>query len=157
MVDPRFEGQAGRVVGWLNNTFHYPNAAQQQEAIETVARTVNRGNYARAYRDGANGLWSPELERLAGSDSVNAAMQKAVRSARDEGVISGYGAMNPRVTFNNGVMEFQRGRGGAPAYPDLQYWDLVRRELSDAARAATPGSAEARRLNGFATAMNYRA
>lgn len=153
-INDRFEGQATRVSDYLRGAFHFPDAHAQQQAIEQTARTANRGAYARAYRDGSGGLWSPELERLAGSDAVNGAMQRAVKSARDEGVVSGYGAMNPGVTFNNGVMEFQRGKGGAPVYPDLQYWDLVRRELSDAARAATPGSAEARRLNNFATTMN---
>lgn len=155
MIDPRFVGQAPRIIGWLNNTFHYPNATAQQAAIEQTARTVNRAAYARAYRDGSNGLWSPELERLSGSDAVASAMRRAASNAKDEAVVGGYGAMNPRITFNqSGVMQFNRGPNGVPTYPDLQYWDLVRRELSDAARAATPGSAEARRLNNFAATMN---
>lgn len=153
-VNDRFEGQSGRVVEWLRNTFHFPNADAQQQAIEQTARNVNRGAYARAYRDGAGGVWSPELERLAGSDAVTGAMQRAAAKARDESIIGGYGAMNPRVTFNNGVLEFQRGRNGMPLYPDLQYWDLVRRELSDAAQTAGRGTSEARRLNSFATALN---
>lgn len=153
-INDRFEGQTGRVVQWLRDTFHYPNADAQQQALEQAARTANRGAYARAYRDGAEGVWSPELERLAGSDAVTAAMQRAAAKARDESIIGGYGAMNPRVTFDNGVVTFQRGRNGMPLYPDLQYWDLVRRELSDAARNAGAGTSEARRLNSFANALN---
>ena len=43
---------------------------------------------------------------------------------------------------------------GVPTYPDLQFWDLTRRELSDAAMRAGPGTAEARRLTSFAKALN---
>ena len=153
-INDRFEGQTGRVVQWLRDTFNYPNADAQQQALEQTARTANRAAYARSYRDGSDGVWSPEIERLAGSDAVAGAMQRAAAKARDESIVSGYGAMNPRVTFNNGVMNFQRGRNGMPLYPDLQYWDLVRRELSDAAQNAGRGTSEARRLNSFATSLN---
>lgn len=153
-VNDRYQGQTGRVIEWLRNTFHFPNADAQQQAIEQTARGVNRAAYTRAYQDGAGGVWSPELERLAGSDAVTGAMQRAAAKARDESIIGGYGAMNPRVTFRNGILEFQRGRNGMPLYPDLQYWDLVRRELSDAAQNAGRGTSEARRLNNFATTLN---
>lgn len=154
-IDDRFEGQGPRITDWLRNTFNYPNAAAQQEAIETTARTVNNAAYRRAYRDGQNGLWSPELERLAGADAVTGAMQSAARKAKDEAIVSGYGAMNPRITFTpSGTIQFNRGPNGVPTYPDLQYWDLVRRELRDAAINAGRGTAEARRLNSFATSLN---
>lgn len=154
-VNDRFEGQSDRVTGWLANTFNYPNASAQQQALEQTARGVNRAAYARAYRDGADGLWSPELERLAGSDAVSSAMQSAARKAGDEAIVSGYGAMNPRITFTpDGRMQFNRGPNGTPTYPDLQYWDLVRREISDAAQNAGRGTSEARRLNSFATSLN---
>lgn len=154
-INDRFEGQTDRVTGWLRNVFHYPNAQAQQQAIEDTARTVNRGAYARAYRDGSGGVWSPEIERLAGSDAVASAMQSAARKARDESIVGGYGAMNPRITFTpDGRIQFNRGPTGVPTYPDLQYWDLVRRELSDAAINAGRGTAEARRLSQFARALN---
>lgn len=154
-INDRFEGQAGRITGWLERTFHYPNAQAQQEALEQTARSVNRANYNRAYREGQGGIWSPELERLAGSDAVVAAMQKAASNAKDEAIVGGYGAMNPRITFTqDGRIQFNRGPNGVPTYPDLQYWDLVRRELGDAARRAGHGTSEARRLNNFATSLN---
>lgn len=154
-IDDRFEDQTPRIVTWLRDTFNYPNAAAQQQAIETTARNVNRASYARAYREGAAGLWSPELERLAGSDAVSSAMQSAARKAKDEAIVSGYGAMNPRITFTpDGRIQFNRGPNGVPTYPDLQYWDLVRREISDAAQNAGRGTSEARRLNSFASALN---
>lgn len=154
-INDRFEGQSGRIATWLNQTFHYPNATAQQEALQQSARTTNRVAYDRAYQEGAEGLWSPQLERLAGSDAVSGAMQAAAKSAKDEAIVGGYGAANPRVTFTpDGRIQFARGPTGVPTYPDLQYWDLVRRELSDAAQRAGRGTSEARRLNNFATQLN---
>lgn len=154
-INDRFEGQGDRVTGWLRNTFNFPDAAAQQHALETTARTVNSQAYRRAYQEGANGLWSPELERLAGSDAVSGAMQRAAAAAKDEAIVSGQGAMNPRVTFSpDGRMQLNRGPNGVPTYPDLQYWDLVRRELSDAAQRAGRGTSEARRLTNFASTLN---
>lgn len=155
MINPRFEAQAERINKHLDDSFHYPNATAQQEALEVSARAVNNPAYKKAYEDGSRGLWSPELERLAGSDAVATAMQAAAKNSKDEAIVGGFGAMNPRISFTpDGRMQFARGPSGVPVYPDLQYWDLTRRELSDAARKATPGTSEARRLNNFAGAMN---
>lgn len=154
-IDTRFEGQSNRLSDWLRRTFNYPNAVDQQRAIEETGRIMNRASYTQAYREGAGGLWSPELERLAGSNIVADAMRKAVKESGDEAIISGYGAMNPRVSFTpDGRIQFARGPNGVPVYPDLQFWDLTRRKISDAAREATPGTDTARRLNHFARALN---
>lgn len=156
-IDQRFETQSQRMTDYLNSTYHFPNAQAQQEAIENTGRITNRANYNAAMREGEGGLWSPELERLAGSDAVSGAMQKAASAAKDEGIIGGYGAMNPRFTFTpDGRLQTNRGPNGVPTYPDLRFWDLTRRQLSDAATQATMrGQAtEAARLGIFAGHLN---
>ena len=154
-INARFEAQGDRLTDWLRSTFNYPDAAAQQEALDKVGKTVNRPAYAKAYQEGSKGLWSPELERLAGSDAVSKAMQTAAKNAKDEAIVSGHGAMNPRITFTaDGRMQFTKGPSGVPTYPDLQFWDLTRRELSDAAQRAGPGTAESRRYQSFAKALN---
>jgi hypothetical protein len=156
-INERFEEQAPRLSQWLRGVFHFPNADAQRQALEASQRAVNNAAYQRAYRQGAGGVWSPELERLAGSDAVTAAMQTAARKARDEAIVGGYGAMNPRITFTpDGRIQFHRGPTGVPTYPDLQFWDLVRRELGDAGNVALRAGrgSEARRLNTFARALN---
>ncbi len=153
-INDRFESQATRFNQFLDQQHHFPNAPAQAEALQAAAKAINNPAYKKAYQEGSGGLWSPELERLAGSDSVASAMQAAAKNAKDEAIIGGFGAMNPRVTFENGLVKFQRGQNGMPLYPDLQYWDLVRRELSDAGRRAAPGTSEARRFNNFASSMN---
>jgi hypothetical protein len=155
MIDPRFETQSERVAGHLRGIAGEPNTAVREQALKQTARGANRTAYDIAYEAGAGSVGSPELERLASSDAVATAMRAAASKARDEAVISGHGAMNPRVTFTkDGQVQFQRSPSGMPVFPDLQFWDLTRRELSDAARRAGPGTSEARRLNNFASALN---
>ena len=154
-INPRLEGQGGRISRWIDDSLSFPNAHAQQQALEATQRTANSAAYRRAYEQGAGGLWSPELERLASSDAVAGAMQRAVKSAGDEAVVSGRGGFNPKISFTpDGRIQFNRGPNGVPTYPDLQYWDQVRRELSDAAQRAGRGTEEARRLGRFATALN---
>jgi hypothetical protein len=135
-IDDRFEGQSGRLEGWFNQTFHYPNAHSQQQAIDTLERTVNRTGYERAYRLGDRDIMTPELERLLGAPAVADAMRSAVERGQNRAVVQGMGAFNPRVTVENGVVRFNRGANGAPAYPNLQLWDYTYRELRDASQAA---------------------
>lgn len=136
VVDDRFESQAPRLAEWLRQTFHYPNADQQQQALDQVQRTVNRANYARSIREGDREIISPELERLMGSPAVVEAMQKASRSGKDRAITQGFGAFNTGVTVENGTVNFRRGPNGVPTYPNLAFWDATKRELDDAARSA---------------------
>ncbi len=136
-INDRFEGQNQRVTGWLRNAFHYPDAAAQAEALETVGRTVNRANYTRAMREGDREIFSPELDRLMGSPAVVDAMRRASTSGKDRAITQGLGAMRQGVTVENGVVTFTRGRSGAPTYPNLAFWDATKREIDDAANAAS--------------------
>ena len=53
------------------------------------------------------------------------------------------GGFNPKISFTpDGRIQFNRGPTGVPTYPDLRYWDQVRRELSDAAMKAGRGTEE---------------
>ncbi len=159
-INPRYEAQAPRLTQWMRGAFNFPNADAQQQAIDQTSRAVNNAAYARARRDGAQGVGSPELERLAESDAVVAAMRTATAKARDEAIANRqgfYGSMNPRVTFTpDGRIEFNRGATGAPNYPGLEYWDLVRRELSAVGETArrSGNDTEARRISSLARAMN---
>lgn len=135
-INDRFEGQTGRVTGWLRNTFHFPDAAAQSEAIENVGRTVNRANYRRAMNEGDRSIFSPELDRLMGSPAVVDAMRRASTSGKDRAITQGLGAMRQGVTVENGVVNFTKGKNGVPTYPNLAFWDATKKELDDAASAA---------------------
>lgn len=154
-VNERALTSGDRVSDWLKSQYNYPDTFAQQEALKAAAKTSNKAAYQQAFQAGEKGLWSPELERLAGSDTVAAAMKSAAKNAKDEAIVGGHGAMNPRITFTpDGRIQFNKGPTGVPTYPDLQYWDLVRRELGDASRRAGFGTEEARRVGRFASALN---
>lgn len=135
-IDARFESQAPRLTEWLQETFHYPNADAQQQAIDHVERVVNRNNYMRAMHEGDRDIMSPELDRLMGSPAVVEAMRKASISGKDRAITQGVGAMRQGVTVENGLVNFTKGKNGVPTYPNLAFWDATKRELDDATSKA---------------------
>jgi hypothetical protein len=135
-INDRFEGQSERVKGWLNDTFNYPSAHAQQQAIEQTAKAVNRPAYAKAYQDGDKPLWSPELQRIVGSPDVVDAMRNAAEKGKSRAIVDGFGGFNSSVQISpSGVVEFTRGKNGQPTYPNLQFWDYTKRALDDKAKA----------------------
>lgn len=155
-INTRFEGQGDRVTHFVRGLVGGTNAAATREGLQTAAQRANRPAYARAYQAGNRGIWSPELERLAGSPDVLGAMQAAAITGKSRAINEGFGAFNPgvRVTPDGRVL-FQRGPKGVPTYPNLQYWDYVKRELDGAAnRASRAGDREAAsRLRGQANLL----
>lgn len=136
-IDDRFEGQGGRITGWLGQRFNYPDAFAQQQALDHVERVVNRAAYNNAYRAGDRPLWSPELERLAGSPAVQDALRSAVTTGKDRAITQGFGGFrSPFQVTQDGQLLFNRGPNGVPTYPNLQFWDATRRDLSTAAAVA---------------------
>lgn len=138
MIDDRFAGQGDRTSTFLLGLVRTPgNATETREALQLAARRANRPAYGRAYAEGDRGIWTPELERLASSPAVVSAMRSAAVRGKDRSVTEGFGGFNPGVTVSDsGQVTFRRGQGGVPTYPNLQYWDYVKRELDDAANAA---------------------
>lgn len=136
-MERRGDAQKDRVLDVIRRYQPGANATATREQLETQARRANRGNYARAYQEGSGGLWSPELERLTSSPAVVAAMRNAAQRGQDRAVTEGFGGFNPGVSVGpGGQVSFMRGKTGVPTYPNLQYWDYVKRELDDAANAA---------------------
>lgn len=131
-IDERFEGQSPRIAQWLRHTFHFPSADAQQTAIEQTARAVNTPNYARAMRDGAQGVWDQELQRLAGAPAVQEAAGRAMPSLANRGVAEGFAAprQNP-LTFDpqTGLASLSALPNGSLRVPDLRFWDQVKRNL----------------------------
>lgn len=124
-INNRFEGQAPRVVNWLNETFHYPNAHAQQQAIEDTARTVNRANYANAYRNGAKPLWDDTLQGLTVSPNFQSAIRDASKTGATDAAINGFRPpQNPFAFGADGAMSMKPG-----VHPTLQFWDQVKRNL----------------------------
>lgn len=142
----RAEGQFDRISDWLKSNFHYPNIALQKEAIQKAATEVNDVRYRKAMTDGANGVWSPELQRLAGSPSIQDAARGSIKALQDRGIAEGFRA--PRqmpLEFNpeNGLATLAKDGQGATIIPDLRFWDQVKRNLdTEINKAESKGDSE---------------
>lgn len=134
----RFETQGERAVDFIRSRIPgFGNAARSEEELRELARTVNRPAYQRAIEAGDREIWTPTIARLTGSPMVRKAMERAAERGKDRAIVDGFGAFNTRVEFQpGGNIKFLRGSEGVPTYPDLRYWDYVKRELDDMWRAA---------------------
>lgn len=130
-INDRFEGQTGRVVQWLRDTFNYPNADAQQQAIQQSARTTNQAAYRRAFQEHDGPIWDESLSGLAQDPLMQSAIRRAAVSARTENTMQGYRPMNNPFEFqpSTGNLTLRRDANGRTMYPDLRFWDLVKREL----------------------------
>lgn len=118
MATERFAGQSQRVENFVRDLVPTPgNATRTAEAIDAAERTANRGAYARAYAAGNRTITSPELERLAGSPDVTAAMKEAAVKGKSRAIADGLTAPTPGVQ-------------------NIQFWDSTYRSLRDSAQAA---------------------
>lgn len=126
-INDRFEGQGGRVTGWLERTFHYPNAQAQQEALEQTARNVNRANYAVARSQGNRPLWDSEFEQITSAPLVQDAIRSAIKSSGNKAAIAGERKpARPFELASDGTILPPRD-----TKPTLEFWDQVKRALDD--------------------------
>jgi hypothetical protein len=131
-INDRFEGQGNRIVTWLNDTFNFPNARAQQEAIRTTAQQVNHPAYQRAMQDGSQGVWDAELQRLAGAPAIQEAARGAIPSLANRGISEGFRAprQNPITTNpDTGLAQLTTLPNGNTRVPDLRFWDQVKKNI----------------------------
>jgi hypothetical protein len=131
-LDDRYQNQAGRLTGWLRQTFNYPDVHAQRQAIQQTARGVNDPAYRHAMQDGSRGVWDAELQRLAGSPAIQQAARESIPSLANRGITEGFAAprQNP-LTFNRqtGLASLSQLPNGSQRVPDLRFWDQVKRNL----------------------------
>ena len=133
LTNDRYAGQSDRAANFLRSLIGTPgNAADSREALLQAARQANRPLYDAAREAGDRPIWSPAIERMAGSPMFRQAMKDAVTKGQDRAIADGYGAFNPGVQFDaSGMLSFSKGPNGVPTYPNLQYWDYVKRALDE--------------------------
>lgn len=143
-METRQAGQGRRIASQLDQAFKGEGtAAQNAAAVNDTARVVNASPYAKAYEEGDKAIWSPELERLSGSPSVQSAMNGAVSVWADNAIADGYGAMTPgALVENGGILKMLHGK--VPAFPNLQFWDYTKRILDNEIGAAVRTGADSK-------------
>lgn len=116
VLQQRFDAQNIRAATVLRNLVRTPaNATVTREALQDTARTARKPFYDRAYRDGANGVLTPEIEQLVQSPAMQTAMRAAATSIKNKTAAGR--AMNP--LSKNGT-------------PTLEFWDQTKRNLDSA-------------------------
>lgn len=157
VASQRFDSQSQRVSDWIRSKIGGRDTEGVIESLKAAARKANSPKYRRAHAVAdakyPGGMWSPELERLMGSDAMQQAVQQAVKRGSNRAVAEGMGAFNPKVTFNNGILKIDKGKG-ILAYPDLKFWDVVHRELAD---SVNKGFKDAEKGNASAMSDLHRA
>lgn len=129
-INDRFESQSPRLASWLRQTFHYPDADAQQQALDTIAKTVNRPNYAKAYSEGAHLKFDESLEQISQAPVVQDAIRKAMVSAKNDAAKLGFTPpKNPFEFDGTGRLKLKLNEDGSKMEPNLQFWDIVKRNL----------------------------
>ena len=139
VIEQRFLTQGDRTAGTVRNLLPQGEANARKSGDQLVAE-YDAGRvpaYQRAYAQGDKPIMSPAMERMMSSDTFVAAMKRAISSGKDRDVAMGLGGFNPMVNVTpDGRIVFNKGAQGVPTYPNLQYWDQVKRELDSVASQA---------------------
>lgn len=118
-INNRFEGQSGRITGWLRNTFNFPDAAAQTDALKSVAKSVNDPAYRKAFAKGRVGVWDQDLQEISRAPVVQKAAKDATMQAQNRAVAGSL--TDPASVFH---------RWASPdGKPTLEVWDLIKRQL----------------------------
>jgi len=134
----RFAGQSERVADEVRGLV--AGGANANKTADQLVAEYDRARvpaYKKSFQEGDKEIVSPAIERLMGSPTFEAAMKSAVTSGKDRAITEGFGAFNPGVTVENGLIKFTKTKpNGVPQYPNLQYWDSVKKELDSVASVA---------------------
>jgi hypothetical protein len=139
MIQDRFLSQGERVADTVRQVVPGGQANARKSADQLVAEydQARVPAYKAAYQVGDKPIMSPAMERLMSSDTFVGAMKRAISSGKDRDVAEGLGGFNPMVNVTpDGRIVFNQGAKGVPTYPNLQYWDQVKRELDSVANQA---------------------
>lgn len=126
---PRFEGQSERIAdNWSNATGmpRTPDTSGRIAGIEAQARVENASRYDVSYNaPEAQAMWTPRLQELTRSPEVQDAMRGVNRTAANDAALLGRPAVrDPFALDASGAY-----RLNSNAVPNLEYWDIVQRNL----------------------------
>ncbi len=156
-TDPRYTEQKGRFGDFIEDLFGGNlNMTSTNDTLRATASRVNAPLYRSAYQVGENAnLWTPELEQLAQSPSVQAAIRDVPAKAADRAALEGNIVIRNPFSFDDqGRLVWNTAPGGGQIRPNLQFWDQVQRNLREAAEAATPGSSRQSDLRALRNRLN---
>lgn len=138
-VDDRFSTQAPRAVSLIQRLVggNADDIAFQSQ-LSSAARATNRPAYRAAYdAPQAKAIWSPEIRNLMQAGPFRSAIDTAEETARNAAATSGGRAVvNPFVFAADGTATLRTMPDGSRALPNLEFWDIVQRNLRNQAEMA---------------------
>lgn len=141
LTQQRFYTQGKRAVNFVKQLMGgATDDLALQEALRSAARKTNAAAYKAAYdARQAKAIWTPEIRNLLASDTVKAAIREADSVGSDMAALSGSPAIrNPFVFDESGnVVGLRQLKGGGVALPNLEFWDIVQRNLRNTADKAS--------------------
>ena len=140
VIGDRYKNQSGRLEDFVRNLFTGKiDSTEAREALRIQAAKANRPAYTQAYADGADGVWTPELERLVQSPDVQTAIREAQRRAKTHAIAEGHPPPQGAFEFTpDGRTVLKATTTGNQYQPSAQLWDYVARELKIAVEKGTP-------------------
>lgn len=148
----RFAGQGARTEEFINDLFGggVPNAEltrlgvranvdsfARAQQLQSAARRIRGPAYRRAFQAGDRPISTPEIQRLISAPAIETAIKRAAINGRNRAVADGFGDFNPNINIDAvGIEVLRRTNTGRVEFPNLRFWDLVKRELDDMSRVA---------------------
>jgi hypothetical protein len=133
VMEDRFLGQSERVASDVRGLVA-GGANANKTADQLVAEyDAGRGaQYKRAFsQPNAQAVWTPELEQMTQAPVVQNAIRMANITAKNEAAKIGFTPMreSPFAFDPNGRMTLRTNPDGSTVTPNLQYWDVVKKNL----------------------------
>jgi hypothetical protein len=132
LTEDRFLTQAPRAAAFVKRiTGGATDDLALQNTIQQAARNSNSAAYGKAYMSpGAQMVWTPEIKQLFQSPDFIAAVHGAERTAANDAASSGVKAVKSPFAFDaKGNISIRTNPDGSKAVPNLQFWDIVQRNL----------------------------
>ncbi len=135
VTSDRYATQSPRIAGWLKETFDFPAPGPTLDRIQEAARRENRPAYARAYSEGSDLPFDEGLNQLSQAPIVQDAIRKAIITAKNEAAkLDLPPPKNPfRLDESGYLRPMADPKTGEFMRPNLQFWDIVKRNLDKTA------------------------
>ncbi|MTW19427.1 hypothetical protein GJ689_24865 [Rhodoplanes serenus] len=134
LANDRFEGQADRASAFLRRLVGgNVDSTATREGLRAAASAANRPAYQRAFSDPRGAaLWDEGFQQIASAPVVQDAIRASTRTAGNRAAIDGFPPQRNPFTFDpDGYMRPAVGPDGQRLVPNLQFWDMVKRNLDD--------------------------
>jgi hypothetical protein len=131
-VEDRFTTQAPRAIDFIKRLVGgNVDDIAFQSGLQQAARRANDPAYKAAYNaPQARAVWTPEIRNLMQADPFRTAIQQAESTAKNAAAVTGgKSVINPFVFLDDGSVTLRTMPDGSRALPNLQFWDVVQRNL----------------------------